>query len=168
MTVTAVLGLFIAGAAEAQTYENEHYCLPSGPCYDFKQEVATTPNPWWFEVASIVGKEDEDYQESIIQLVNISSIKVDGAGIRTFTARAHLEELDKRHFKRTGDVIFEHTVQLDCQAHRFRLLDARTGSSLSLDQVPVPMKEGHSDWRPLSDSFVFNGLHGSALADAVC
>jgi hypothetical protein len=168
VVVTAVLAVFITRAANAQTYEDEHYCLPNGPCYDFKQELATTPNPWWFEVASIVARESDDYEESIQQLVNISSIKVDSAGVRTFTARAELEELDKRHFKRTGDLIFEHTVQVDCAAHRFRILDFRTGSSLSLNQTPVPMKEEHSEWRPLADSFAFNGLHGSAFADAVC
>ena len=124
--------------------------------------------PWWFQVASLTQRESEDYHQTIVQLVNIPSLKVDATGVRTFTARAQLEELDKRHFKRSGDAIFEETIQVDCKSERFRTVDSRSGSSLSLDQMPVPIKNAHEAWLPLADSFVFNGLHGTAFAQAVC
>lgn len=158
----------IAAAGHAQTYENEHYCVPNGPCLNVKQEGATTPNPWWFQVASLTTSESEDYHQTIVQLVNIRSIKVDRFGVRTFTARAQLEELDKRHFMRSGDAIVEETIQVDCKNERFRTLDFRSGSSLSLDDMPVPIKNEHDTWHPLADGFVFNGLHGTAFAWAVC
>ena len=155
----------VGSAASSQSTKTQTYCIPDGPCE--QEEVATTPNPWWFPVASFV-TEGAGWYDVHTQLVNISSVQADVNGVRTFRARMHLEELDKRHLQRTGDWLVEQTLQVDCKAHRWRELDYRSGSSITLQQMPVPLAASNLDWRPLSAGFVFNGLHGSAFAQVLC
>ena len=153
-------------AEQAHTQQTQINCVPNGGC--LREEVATTSNPWWFQVGSLsLNVPGEDYTTTTTQLINVPSIKTDLSPIRTFSARVLSEELDKRHFTRTGDTIFEITVQVDCNKHRFRMLEAKTGSSASLNghaAMPWPDR----DWQQFDASFVYNGLHGTALAQAVC
>lgn len=149
--------------------QSQTTCIHNGGC--IKEEVATTPSPWWFEVADFSPDNHDDYATTVSEEVNVSSVKVDDAsGNRTLLARARLEELDRQHFRRTGDAIMQEKVEIDCKQKRWRVLAFTSGSSedFAKGREGPTLPASSTEWEPLSSAFVYKALQATPIANAVC